>query len=292
MNELLKLMFCLAVVASAKGTGTVSHLALVVKRSGLMVIPAVVYLVVNLISYPSLERINASVFTAISQLKVLATALFAMLMLRTSVSARKWRTLMVMVTGVTLISWESAPEMSQVAHSHNSFSQVVSLDYLVGIMCAAIQTMLSGFGAIFFEKILKSKSGKGLEEFSVWDRNIQLAIYSIIIYLPAACYETGWQILSGWTALVWLIAFLHAAGGILVALSVLYSNSITKTVAVCGSLVFTTILGNVFFDAPFNGPILLGCIIVIMSIFGYRDDCHVEEQLREARMALSTHIPR
>lgn len=70
MNELLKLMFCLAVVASTKGTGTVSHLSLVVKRSGLMVIPAVVYLVVNLISYPSLERINASVFTAISQLKV------------------------------------------------------------------------------------------------------------------------------------------------------------------------------------------------------------------------------
>lgn len=53
---------------------------------------------------------------------------------------------------------------------------------------------LAGFGAIVFEKILKSKSGKGLEEFSVWDRNIQLAIYSIIIYLPAACYETGWQV--------------------------------------------------------------------------------------------------
>ena len=82
--------------------------------------PAVVYLVVNLISYPSLERINASVFTAISQLKVLATALFAMLMLRTHVSGRKWRTLTLMVMGVTLISWESAPEMSQVAHSHHS----------------------------------------------------------------------------------------------------------------------------------------------------------------------------
>jgi hypothetical protein len=35
-----------------------------------MAVPAVVYLVVNLISYPALERINASVFTAISQLKV------------------------------------------------------------------------------------------------------------------------------------------------------------------------------------------------------------------------------
>ena len=44
---------------------------------------------------------------------------------------------------------------------------------------------------------------------------------------------------------MWCIALLHASGGILVALSVLYSNSITKTVAVCGALVLTTVLGNV-----------------------------------------------
>jgi hypothetical protein len=80
--------------------------------------------------------------------------------------------------------------------------------------------------------------------------------------------------------------FLHASGGILVALAVLYSNSITKTVAVCGALVLTTILGNVFFDAPLNGPILLGCLIVILSIFGYRDDCNIEDQLKVNHVGL------
>jgi solute carrier family 35 (UDP-sugar transporter), member A1/2/3 len=72
----------------------------------------------------------------------------------------------------------------------------VSLDYLVGIMFATIQTLLSGFGAIFFEKVLKSKSGAGLEDLSVWDRNIQLALYSILIYLPAAVYETSGDVLQ------------------------------------------------------------------------------------------------
>ena len=95
-------------------------------------------------------------------------------------------------------------------------------------------------------QVLKSRArADGGEAFTVWDRNIQLAIYSICIYLPCACYETQGDVLMGWTPLVWLIASLHAAGGILVALSVLYSNSITKTVAVCGSLVFTTVLGKV-----------------------------------------------
>jgi hypothetical protein len=49
--------------------GRRAHLKRVVLSSRPMAVPAVVYLVVNLISYPALERINASVFTAISQLK-------------------------------------------------------------------------------------------------------------------------------------------------------------------------------------------------------------------------------
>jgi hypothetical protein len=99
---------------------------------------------------------------------------------------------------------------------------------------------------LLLHQVLKSRArADGGEAFTVWDRNIQLAIYSICIYLPCACYETQGNVLVGWTPLVWLIASLHAAGGILVALSVLYSNSITKTVAVCGSLVFTTVLGKV-----------------------------------------------
>jgi hypothetical protein len=42
---------------------------------------------------------------------------------------------------------------------------------------------------------------------------------------------------------------------------------------------------QVFFDAPLNGPILLGCAIVIFSIFGYRDDCDLELQMRELSAA-------
>ena len=33
--------------------------------------------------------------------------------------------------------------------------------------------------------------GEGAHVFSVWDRNIQLALYSIGIYLPIAWFETG-----------------------------------------------------------------------------------------------------
>ena len=50
----------------------------------------------------------------------------------------------------------------------------------------------------------------------------------------------GANILGGVDAACVGIACLHASGGVLVALSVLHSSSVTKTVAVCASLVLTT----------------------------------------------------
>lgn len=314
VNELMKMAFSVAMEAKriregsrdgvsprrhpilwrGNSGGLRAHLRRVARHSPRMAVPALVYLVVNLISYPALERINASVFTAISQLKVLATAFFAVVMLGTPVSLRKWRTLTVMVLGVTLVSWQSAPAATS-GNSGDAARTGVSPDYLFGVACALAQTMLSGFGSIFFELVLKRGVGPVLdaanpsastherEKFSVWDRNVQLALWSSAIYLPAAWLETGGELLRGWTPLVWLIAMLHASGGVLVALSVLYSSSVTKTVAVCASLVLTTVLGNAFFGAPLDGPIALGCGVVILSVFAYRDDCEVEETLARLR---------
>jgi UDP-sugar transporter A1/2/3 len=276
-----------------------AHLKNVLRRSPRMAVPAVVYLVVNLISYPALARVNASVFTAISQLKVLATAFFATTMLGTKVSWRKWRTLAVMVLGVVLVSWESAPTATATLSARanaNAAATAVSPEYLLGVACAGAQTVLSGFGSIYFELVLKQKgtmssvvSGKETTatpySFSVWDANIQLALWSVLMYFPMAWLETGGAIFRGWTPLVWCITCLHASGGILVALSVLYTSSVTKTVAVCGSLVLTAVLGRAFFDAPLNGAVAIGCAVVVLSVVGYKDDCEVDDALAGQRHA-------
>jgi drug/metabolite transporter (DMT)-like permease len=100
--------------------------------------------------------------------------------------------------------------------------------------------------------------------------------------VPISIYETKGNLFQGWTFLVIVIAALHALGGILVALSVLYSSSVTKTVAVCAALVLTTVFGHILFFEPLNGPILLGCAMVIISVWAYKDDAYVEAKLRSA----------
>ena len=102
------------------------------------------------------------------------------------------------------MSWESAPDADGLTESRAG--DVIAWDYAVGIACAGVQTALSEFGSIYFEMMLQARGrtycrgrrygfrgrrGRGPETFSVWDRNIQLAMYSIAIYLPMAFLDVG-----------------------------------------------------------------------------------------------------
>jgi hypothetical protein len=56
------------------------------------------------------------------------------------------------------VSLENAPD-AHVEHAHTSWDQWrahASIDYVVGIALALVQTLLSGFGAIYFEKVTSS----------------------------------------------------------------------------------------------------------------------------------------
>jgi len=318
VNEIIKMVFSIQMkkkkfISSSGREEKMNHVRFLVKESYSIAPIAVIYLIVNLISYPSLQRVDASVFTAISNLKVLATALFASVLLNTKISQRVWRTLAQLVLGVTLISWESTPN-NPVIHKrvhqqwYEHVTDMFDLEYAFGVFLALVQTFLSGFASVYFELKLKNKSSSSsssniddnnnnnnnnnnndllaiqnkLISLDVWDRNIQLSLCSILIYMPISVYETNGKIFEGWTMLVVLISILHASGGILVALAVLYSSSVTKTVAVCLALVCTTIFGHILFYEPLNGPILLGCAMVIISVWTYKDDNIIEAKMRKA----------
>jgi len=228
-----------------------------------MAFPAFIYWCMNLLSYYSLKRIDAAMFTICAQCKILTTALFSMFFLGREINATKWRALCCLVCGVVTITEFSLQEN---ARKHKSDAAATrerdTFEFLMGSAAVILEVTLSGFCSIYFEKVVKSKK----TQLTIFDRNVQLAIFSIILYFPQFIWD-GW--FTGWTTTTVVVSFLGAAGGILVALSVKYSDSIMKSIATSGAIVLTALFGYFFLDGPFGLPTVVGSIVTICSILNY-----------------------
>ena len=239
-----------------------------------MMVPACVYLVMNILGFVALGHLDASTFSIVAQMKVFTTAIFSVLILGRQMPMRKWRALTTLTLGVILISNEAMPKMSPDKHAaaetHESKAEMEHKlkEFAIGMAASFGDVLLSGFVSIYFEMVLKSKS----ETFSVWDRNLQLAFWSTIIYAPIMFYDNPTEPFKGWSVVTLGCAAVGALGGVLVALSIKYTDSVMKTIATTGSIVLTTVLNAAFLSGPFTLPIWAGALVVVVSVFNYNDN--------------------
>jgi UDP-sugar transporter A1/2/3 len=138
-------------------------------------------------------------------------------------------------------------------------------------MAVLSMVVISGYSAIYFEAMLK-KPG---EKITIWERNFQLAFYSMVLLvgLVIAEYtqsdEQSYTMLNGWTFNTWLIAFIQAGGGLLVAATLKYADAVLKTLATSGAIVLSAVLGWLLLGGTLDIFISVGCVSTILAIFNY-----------------------
>jgi UDP-sugar transporter A1/2/3 len=275
VGELIKFVVSAVIVvnsnepSSSVGTG-LSKLMWVISNSKKMMVLAGIYLAMNVLSFVSLTYIGAGEFSVCAQLKILTTAGCSVLVLNTKLSATKWRALGQLVVGCILVISPSL-ELQQKNADGGETSQFSVLVF--GYGAVLMEVMLSGFASIYFEKVVKSTT----EVVTIWERNMQLSFYSIIIYLCMISYdcsfsETPKALGENWSGLTMMVAFLGAFGGLLVAATLKYADSILKTLATAGAIVVSTVLGHFLLDSPLNHIMALGATCVIFAIFNYTMD--------------------
>jgi UDP-sugar transporter A1/2/3 len=179
----------------------------------------------------------------------------------------KWRALVLLVLSCILVASPDMSHKATVGEDHETAFAVKSLGYFAVLL----EVTLSGVASIYFEKFLKSST----EVITIWERNFQLSFYSIIIYATMMFYDgqTAERIAwSNWSFLTFVVAFLGAAGGLLVAATLKYADAILKTLATAGAIVISTVLGHFFLDGPLDLVISIGALCTIMAIFNYTLD--------------------
>lgn len=243
------------------------ELKYLVSTSRKMFVLALIYGSMNILSFVSLRNISAGMFTIFSQTKILTTATFSTIMLKRQYSWTKWRALIGLIMGVLLFS---EPIWNPENPTNDDNKNAQDGNAILGILAVLIEVSLSGFASIYFEKVIKMDP----LQLGIWERNFQLALGSIPVYLIFIAGNGGGNagFLQGWSPIAFLLAFLGAAGGLLVALSIKHGDSILKTLATTGAIVLTGCLDFIFLNGPMSPSMVIAGVMVIISICNYTFD--------------------
>ena len=76
--------------------------------------------------------------------------------------------------------------------------------------------------------------------------------------------------------MAWIVTFLGAAGGLLVALSIKYGDAILKTLATTAAIILSSVLDNMFLGGPLTPIMVIAGIQVVIAICNYTFDATLE----------------
>ena len=272
MAEVVKLMTCLYLVYRAptegqnnfkKITALLYQTIIQNKLDTLKVcVPSFIYLIQNNLLYVAAEHLDVATYQITYQLKILTTAMFAVLMLKKTLIKTQWFSLLLLILGVILVQLSDSKE---VKNSDEGREQ----NRLLGFGAAITACVLSGLAGIYFEKILKSTN-----DVSVWMRNIQLSLLAIPLGIFVAFVKHSDGIADkgfffGYDLFVIYLVMLNAMGGLLVAVVVKYADNILKGFATSLAIIITCITSVFLFGFTISLQFSMGAVLVIGSIFLY-----------------------
>lgn len=244
-----------------------AELVYLVETSRKMMVLALIYGSMNILSFISLRNISAGMFTIFAQCKILSTAMCSTIMLGRQYSWTKWRALIALMLGVLLFS---EPIWGRNDDGESALSTTEGGNAALGTLAVLTEVMLSGFASIYFEKVIKLDP----LQLGIWERNFQLALGSVPVYLLFIAGNGGGTagFFGGWSWLAFLLSALGAAGGLLVALSIKYGDSILKTLATTGAIVLTGMLDHALLGGPLTPTMAIAGVQVIIAICNYTFD--------------------
>ncbi|KAJ1719622.1 UDP-galactose transporter Gms1 [Coemansia erecta] len=225
-----------------------------------MMIPAGLYTIQNNLQYAAVTLLDAATFQVTYQLKILTTALCAVLMLGTQLGRMRWLALVLLTAGVALVQLPSSDGAA--ARQASSRAPVLGL-LTVGLAC-----VLSGLAGVYFEKVLKGSRQ------SVWLRNVQLSLFSTVPALFGVLFVDGRGVrldgffygYSRWTCAAILC---QALGGLIVAVVVKYADNILKGFATSISIVLSCLASVWLFGFRITPPFVVGAALVIYATYLY-----------------------
>ena len=302
MNELIKFSVCVTVSLyeqsrslppSVPATALFSNLssAIFAGDSWKLAIPASLYVVQNSLQYVAISNLDTATYQVTYQLKILPTAIFSILILKRSLTLRKWLSMGLLMVGIAVVQIPTAdPHLApfKITHPHwhvprsmeswrhvkvlaghqiykrsATYEGIAEDEGLVGepqmnpalgFFAAVAGCTVSALASVYFEKILKDS----INPASLWIRNVQLAFYSLFPSLFIGVMFIDGETIArhgffvGYNWTVWLSITAQSLGGVLVSLCIMYADNIAKTFAMSLSILMGLCASVWLFNFPIH----------------------------------------
>jgi len=261
MGEFVKFFVSLCIVFYTEGNLSV----LFADRRELLLtgVPSAIYLVQNNLQYLAVSRLHAAVYQVTYQVKILSTALLAVVILNKKISGVQWFALFVLTGGVILV------QVSQFKPEQGDMLADPTNQMDMGIVFTLLATLCSGAAGVFFQKILKDA------KLSIWTRNAQMAMYSMLIGLFYQLTDGSIEIVLekgffyGFTPLTVVNILVQSLGGIIVAVVIKYADVILKNFATSMSVIISSFVSAFYMDFELSLTFFAGVFLVQSAVFIY-----------------------
>jgi len=288
LTELTKLLVCVALIALGIGDSGLSasdkhaskplpaKIAYLIRHSGYTWVPAACYLAQNSLLFVASANLSSSVYAVLQQMKILSAALCSVCLLRRHLLWRQWRALLLLVVGGLLMEYHTLALSEEGQLTNNN-------DPIKGGLAMLCIVALSGVAGVMTELLLKNKRlGKSAAQneadrlqLSIWDRNIQLSFWSLVLggasVVADGSLAHGGGLLHGFSAVTALVVAAGAAGAVLVAMTIKYTDVIIKGFASAISLILICFGGALFLGDYLDMVFLVGATVTIIATFNYND---------------------
>ncbi|NXD46819.1 S35A2 protein, partial [Copsychus sechellarum] len=234
-------------------------------RGGLAV-PSLIYTLQNNLQYVAGGNLPAATFQVGGELKILTTALFSVLLLGTARGGLQWLSLALLFAGVALVQAGGARAVpAAAALSPSPGPEGGGESYAVGLAAVAASCLSSGWGGVYFERLLKRSGG------SIWVRKGGLGAVGTAVGLGAMLAAEGGGVAAlgffyGYNGAVWAVVGGGAAGGLLVAVVVRYADNILGGFATALSILASTAASAHLFGGGPRAPFLAGTAMVLAAV--------------------------
>ena len=267
-SEVTKLLVSSALLLNLDGSTALRSAITGLAREGAkLALPSVLYTVQNNLLFHAVRMLDPMVYIVWSQCKVLWSAFFGVLLLRAHITCRQVGSLFLLVYGMILVQSQQEFKSDVPVVEYEDSSRV-------GILCVVTAGLTSGFAGAYLERIYTVYT-QDTQPYSVWFRNVQLAIFSVPLALLLLFIEARRELVirhpfTGFDSVVIGIIALQAVGGLIIAAVMRYATNVLKCFAVSLSICNCAFISS--FIIHREGQVLsrnqfAGIVIVIISTF-------------------------